>query len=216
MGVAGICLIRLGQLRPVGLPVVVGLTTENAAHRVAVGWDRPEGPHRGVFIPRRDTSSLLTTLIGGRIFPGEHHRARFQVEESNGRYEVAFESLDKTARASVDLRAVRDWPAGSVFASLEEASSFFEESPLGWSATRRGGDFDGVELCCDSWSVEPLVIEGAESSFFGNPMMFPASAVELDSALLMRDIPVTWKSRQRLTLPNGSVSLPSPAESGSR
>ncbi|HEV2242894.1 MAG TPA: DUF2071 domain-containing protein, partial [Streptosporangiaceae bacterium] len=33
-GVAGICLIRLGQVRPEGVPARAGLTSENAAHRV--------------------------------------------------------------------------------------------------------------------------------------------------------------------------------------
>jgi hypothetical protein len=155
-------------------------------------------------------------MIGGRIFPGEHHRARFQVRESKERYEVAFESLDRSAMAAVDLRAVQDWPVGSVFSSLAEASSFFEESPLGLSPTRRVGDYDGVELCCRSWDVAPLVIESAESSFFGNRGVFPGSAVELDSAILMRSIPVTWKWRTGLTLPTGSVPQSAPADSGSR
>ena len=194
VGVAGICLIRLGQLRPAGLPSTIGLTTENAAHRVAVEWDGPEGPRHGVFIPRRDTSSLLTAIIGGRLFPGEHHRARFQVRESDGRYEVAFASLDGTAKVAVALRAAKDWQGGSIFASLAEASAFFRESPIGWSATSQPGDLDGVELCCESWRLEPMAIEHVESSLFGNPAMFPGNAVELDSALLMRDIPVTWKS----------------------
>lgn len=35
MGVAGSCLIRLAQLRPRFAPSFVGLTSENAAHRVA-------------------------------------------------------------------------------------------------------------------------------------------------------------------------------------
>ena len=58
-GVAGICLIRMGSIRPSGLPAVMGVTSENAAHRVAVEWDTPEGPVTGVYIPRRDTSSRL-------------------------------------------------------------------------------------------------------------------------------------------------------------
>jgi hypothetical protein len=35
--VAGICLIRLGQVRPHGAPGRFGLRSENAAHRIAVG-----------------------------------------------------------------------------------------------------------------------------------------------------------------------------------
>ena len=44
--VAGVCLIRLGDLRPAGLPVAVGVRTENAAHRIAVSWDDPAGEER--------------------------------------------------------------------------------------------------------------------------------------------------------------------------
>ncbi|MDQ3009459.1 MAG: DUF2071 domain-containing protein [Acidobacteriota bacterium] len=34
--VAGICLIRLEHMRPQNLPAVVGISSENAAHRIAM------------------------------------------------------------------------------------------------------------------------------------------------------------------------------------
>ena len=52
--VAGICLIRLEEIRPKRFPRVVGLSSENAAHRVAVVWEDADGPHEGVYIPRRE------------------------------------------------------------------------------------------------------------------------------------------------------------------
>src|SRR5581483_8075608 len=56
--IVGICLIRLEQIRPVGLPALIGISSENAAHRFAVEWTDESGVHReGVFIPRRDTGS---------------------------------------------------------------------------------------------------------------------------------------------------------------
>src|SRR6266566_4954311 len=58
-GMAGICLIGLGNLRPGGVPGVLGLRTENAAHRIAVEWDDETGRRQGVYIPRRDTNSGL-------------------------------------------------------------------------------------------------------------------------------------------------------------
>ena len=66
--VAGICLIRLGQMRPRHTPRWVGLRSENAAHRVAVEWDTADGPQAGVYIPRRDSDSWANVLLGGRIF----------------------------------------------------------------------------------------------------------------------------------------------------
>ena len=38
VGMAGICLIRLRQIRPHGVPRFLGLGSENAAHRIAVQW----------------------------------------------------------------------------------------------------------------------------------------------------------------------------------
>lgn len=37
-GMAGICLIRLRQVRPAFLPAWLGISSENAAHRAAVEW----------------------------------------------------------------------------------------------------------------------------------------------------------------------------------
>lgn len=74
--IAGICLIRLEQIRPAWPPRFCGLSSENAAHRIAVQWDDPSGKSReGVFIPRRDTGSWLNHFAGGRIFSREHQWA---------------------------------------------------------------------------------------------------------------------------------------------
>ena len=69
-GIAGICLIRLKHIRPKGFPAWLGISSENAAHRIAVEWDADGELRSGVFIPRRDTSSILNAMAGGRIFPG--------------------------------------------------------------------------------------------------------------------------------------------------
>ncbi len=66
-GIAGICSIRLSQVRPAGVPAKLGLTSENAAHRVAVCWDDAAGPVTGVYVPRRDTSSRLSALARAAV-----------------------------------------------------------------------------------------------------------------------------------------------------
>src|SRR4051794_32776328 len=70
-GIAGICLIRLKNIRPNFAPAFVGVLSENAAHRIAVQWDQDGVTREGVYIPRRDTSSVLNAAMGGKIFPGE-------------------------------------------------------------------------------------------------------------------------------------------------
>src|SRR5687767_7260771 len=75
--IVGICLIRLRDIRPKGIPANVGLASENGAHRIAVEWLENDEMKEGVYVPRRDTSSRLNSLAGGRLFPGVHHLANF-------------------------------------------------------------------------------------------------------------------------------------------
>jgi len=151
--VAGCCLIRLGSLRPRGLPAALGLTTENAAHRIAVEWGDEDGARTGVFIPRQDSGSRLSVALGGRVFLEVQHHARFAVEETDERLPVAFRAHDGTVE--VDVTAVLE-PAltdSGLFAHVDEASRVFEDS------TR----------CA-------------------------AGAAVLDTALVMRKVPVAWDS----------------------
>lgn len=197
-GVAGVCLIRLKHVRPRPLPGFLGLSSENAAHRIAVEWDQGGERREGVFIPRRDTSSRLNTLVGGRLFPGEHHHARFEVEEHDGRYRVALDSDDRRTHLLVEERACTDLPAGSVFGSLPEASDFFRRGSLGYSATRSPDTFDGLELRSFTWEVQPLAVGRVESSFFDDRALFPDGSAEFDCALLMRGIDHEWHGRESL------------------
>ena len=134
-GMAGICLIRLEGVRPRGFPAFLGLSSENAAHRIAVEWDHEGGVREGVYIPRRDTSSRLNALAGGRIFPGEHHHARFDVVDRDDRISLRMTSDDGRADLSVRGRTAAALPATSIFGTIDEASRFFERGSLGYSVT---------------------------------------------------------------------------------
>jgi hypothetical protein len=200
--VAGICLIRLGRLRPSWIPGWAGMRSENAAHRIAVEWDEMGGRQSGVYIPRRDSNSLVTVLAGGRLFPGKHHRASFDVRESARNLHVAFASSDGTAHVSVDVRVAQQLQGSALFADLREASDFFRQGSAGFSATRDSGRLDGLELRAHRWVVEPAEVISAYSSFFDDARLFPPGSAAIDCALLMREIPVTWNAIQ----PNFPVS----------
>jgi Uncharacterized conserved protein (COG2071) len=196
--IAGICLIRLEAIRPCWLPAVAGLSSENAAHRFAVEWDAPEGPRRGVYIPRRDTSSWVNRAAGGRVFPGAHHSARFDVDEQDDRYRVQMKSGDGEVCVRVAACAAADLPADSVFRSLAEATRFFEEGCVGCSDSGREGEFDALEISCSSFRIEPLAVDEVVSSFFDDPRRFPEGAAVFDSAFLMRRIEHEWHGRGRV------------------
>jgi hypothetical protein len=198
VAIGGICLIRLKHVRPRFLPVPWGVGSENAAHRIAVEWDMDGVTRQGVYIPRRDTNSRLNSLTGGRVFPGLHHHATFEVSETPNRFQVAMRSDD--ASCSMDICGTRSeaLSSGSVFPSLTAASRFFEAGSLGYSATHREGRFDGLELRCQQWDVAPLDVESVSSSYFDDESRFPAGTVTFDCALLMHGIPHEWHGRDDL------------------
>ena len=189
--IVGICLIRLRHIRPKGLPDFVGISSENGAHRIAVEWTENGEIKEGVFIPRRDTSSYLNSLAGGRVFGGRQYHAKFDVKEENGHYHIAFKSSDGTT-ISVDGDKAENLNSNSIFKTLDEASEFFEGGALGYSPN--GDKFDGLKLKTFNWKVEPLNVTAVQSSFFENENIFPKGSVQFDNALLMTEIKHEWHS----------------------
>jgi len=189
--IVGIRLIRLKHIRPKGLPNFIGISSENGAHRIAVEWTEDSEIKEGVYIPRRDTSSYMNSLAGGRIFPGKHFHAKFDVGEANGHYHVAFKSSDGTT-ISIDADKTDTLNADSIFQNLETASEFFEGGAVGYSPN--GDNFDGLKLKTYKWKVEPLNVTSVQSSFFEDESNFPKGSVLFDNALLMTEIKHEWHS----------------------
>lgn len=199
-GIAGICLIRLKEIRPKGLPKQIGISSENGAHRIAVEWIENGELKEGVFIPRRDTSSKLNSLAGGTLFTGIHYLANFKVKEDNGIYEVGFISEDLTS-LSIKAKETNNWNSESVFDDLKCVSDFFKKGSVGYSPDKNG--FDGLELKTKNWKVSLLEVEKVKSSFFENEKIFPKGSVKFDNALLMKGIEHEWIGLKKIkTTPN--------------
>jgi hypothetical protein len=198
--VIGICLIRLTHIRPFFVPKGLGVTSENVAHRIAVEWDVNGSIHEGVYIFRRDSNSLLKVMMGGRFFPGIHQSARFSVDENEDHFHISILSDDKKVEIEVDGTACHALPKGSVFESLEEASSFFENGSLGYSPTGTPGEYQGMELQTREWNLEPMKISKVYSSFFSDEERFPKGSIRFDSALLMRNVEHEWHNRGALCI----------------
>jgi len=180
------------------LPAFVGISSENAAHRIAVEWDTDGVTHSGVYIPRRDTSSVLNVFAGGRLFPGVHNRARFQVRETEKEFYIAMHSVDGSAHVVVDGQTTDDLPDNSIFSTVAECSQFFEAGSLGYSPANSNAAFEGLELRTENWSVRPLAVTDVQSSFFEDRDTFPIGSVTFDNALLMQHIEHEWHSRETI------------------
>jgi hypothetical protein len=189
--IGGICLIRLKQVRPKGLPAFIGFGSENGAHRFAVEWMENGELKEGVYVPRRDTSSMFNTIAGGRVFPGKHYSAKFDVKEDGVNYHVAFESSDGTT-ISVDAKLADDLGPDSIFKTLDTASSFFKAGATGFSPN--GDKYEGLYLNTYNWQVKPLEVTKVNSSYFENEQVFPKGSVQFDNALLMTNVDHEWSS----------------------
>ncbi len=187
--IVGICLIRLAHIKPKGFPDFLGVSSENGAHRIAVEWEEEGQTREGVYVPRRDTSLKLNSLIGGRIFPGKHYLAKFDVQENDGSYHVGFVSSDDTC-ITIDAREVEEFDQRSIFKTLDNVSSFFEKGSVGYSPN--GNTYEGLKLKVYNWKVIPLEVIRVKSTFFEDETVFPKGSVQFDNALLMTNIEHEW------------------------
>lgn len=192
LAVAGICLLRLEQLRPTGMPAALGITTESYAHRIAVRYPATDGWRDGVYIWRRDTDSFFTRLLGGRLFPGVHGDAEFQVDEGEGA--LAMNVFSREGGADVSFRALTEarWQWSLLFPRFTDVCSFFERGSRGFSCRLDGQGVEGMEMRTTQWKVSPLAVQDVRSAFFEDRQRFPRGSCGFDSAAIMRGIPHTW------------------------
>ena len=183
------------NIKPKGFPNFIGVCSENGAHRITVEWEKDGVVKEGVYIPRRDTSLRLNAIVGGRLFPGKHHYAKFNIKEEGGKYHIDFTSTDKT-EISIDAKETPCIETGSIFETIENASKFFEGGRIGFSPNR--DKLDGLKLETYKWNVKPLKTIAVKSSFFENEALFPKGSIKFDNALLMTDIEHEWKSLESL------------------
>lgn len=189
--IVGICLIRLKKVKPKGLPDFTGISSENGAHRVAVEWEENGETKEGVYIARRDTSLRLNALAGGRLFPGKHYLARFNVKEDNGRYHIDFTSADNTS-ISIDATESDYFDPNSIFGTLNNVSEFFEKGSVGYSPN--GNRYEGLKLQTYTWQMRSLAVQKVYSSYYENENVFPKGSIRFDNALLMTKIEHEWSS----------------------
>jgi hypothetical protein len=200
--IAGICLIRLEEIRPKGFPSFIGISSENSAHRFAVTWNDENGDQcEGVYVPRRDTDSTLNSLAGGRIFPGVHYHSQFLATQQQQHIHIRVNAQDSgTPLVDLTVEKTESFPAGSIFDSLEYSSGFFEAGSTGYSARPKGNKLDGLFLDVPEWKVSPLEIQKVQSSYFDDRTLFPEGSIICDHALFMENIHHAWHSKPSLTV----------------
>jgi hypothetical protein len=187
--VGGICFLRLRDLHSAGL-AVPGVITENVAHRFAITRDDAEGAESGVYVPRRDTSSRIAALLGGRLIEGELSRAKFEVHDTGSRV-----CINVVGRGGLEIQVTAHATVAStssLFGTVEEESHFYQDACIAYSPNRRRGVIEAVELESERWTGTPMRVEHFCSSVFEDEETFPRGSWSLDSAMLVRNVRAEW------------------------
>ena len=172
---------------------------DGTAHRVAV-VHRETGA-RAVWVLLRHTSSRVAALTGGRFLAGVQRPGRFVVTSAPETVSVRVQAPDLDVRVTVEPSDVL---TSARFADLESISTFFRDAPIAYSRSRAGGEAEGLRLQTSGWSIGPAVLRDFRSSFLD---ALPAGALELDSALLMREVPARWSSAPLVPLDRVPVAV---------
>lgn len=193
LAVAGVCLLRLEHVRPRGMPVALGIASENMAHRIAIRYPTRAGWREGVFIWRRETDCGLLVQLGGRLFPGVHRRAEFRVRDDGAvlDFDVSTEGHEADVRFYAGQGAT--WTRSALFASLDEVSSFFARGDCGFSCSADEHSLEGLRLRPGKWGMAPLAVDAVHAAFYADPRRFPPGSVGFDGAVLMSGIPHQWE-----------------------
>ena len=196
--IAGICLIRLEELRPRGLPALVGLASENMAHRIAIRYQSDTGERSGVFIWRRDTDQRIVQMLGGRAFPGPHGSGQFEVFDNGARVDMAIKTKEGRCDVAFSASVSTEWSATSAFSSFSDASEFFRKGDCGFSCSLNEERLEGIQLRTLAWEMMPMQVSSVRCAFFEDPSRFPPGSVTFDCGLVMRGIPHEWHELQEI------------------
>ena len=125
-GIAGICLIRLTQIRPKFFPAIVsGSRRRMRPIALPSSGMRPMAFAQASIFPGEILPLCSMRLWVVRLFPGIHHRARFDVRETEDEYHIAMHSLDGSAHVRVDGHTTTQLPDDSIFSTVRRCLRFF-------------------------------------------------------------------------------------------
>lgn len=144
----------------------------------------------------------------GRLFPGVHERAAFEISDVEGLVDISIRSKAGDMQVKVRGQRAAELASGSAFSSLQAASEFFRSGSVGYSPGRDRGRLEGLKLITPSWRVEPLAVSEVYSSWLSDPARFPRGSVDFDCALVMRDVAHSWASAPALYADSPSAEVP--------
>jgi hypothetical protein len=185
--VIGCCLLEIEDLRPAGLPPVVGLRMRAAAHRISAEWDDGAGATvTGVYVPVRHTDARLAVALGGRWFPGVHERAHIEVSTSDGHLRWTSQPVRHPAQLGVRVTVSNASAAGQAGGTCDPVGATCLGASVGVSPDRRGA-LEAARMQPAHRDAREMVVDELESGFLDT-----FTTAKPATSYLMCDAEVIW------------------------
>jgi hypothetical protein len=184
--VVGCCLLEVDDLRPAGLPAVVGRRMRAAAHRISAEWNDGAGATvTGVYVPVRHTDAGLAIALGGRWFPGVHERASIGVSTSDGHLRWTSQPVRDPAHLGIRV-TVSTSADGQVRRRSDLVGAICLGASVGVSPDRRGV-LEAARMEPAHRDAREVVVEDLESGFLDT-----FTTAKPATSYLMCDAEVIW------------------------
>lgn len=195
-GIGAAALVQTEKLRPSFLPRALGTSFFLAGYRLFVRV-RDSPSLRGLYVLRSDTDRRVMEALGNALTHYRYSLAEARVAVLPGRLEVEVRTPGGEADVDVaaDLEAEAGLPAGSPFATLDEARRFAGPLPYTFDVERETGAIVAVRGVRAGWAPHPVSVDVRRVAFFERD---PFAGAVLANAFHVADVDYRWQRGRTL------------------
>lgn len=196
-GFLAIALVQTEDLRPRGLPRILGRDFFLSGYRIFARFSRPgKQSLRGLRILRSDTDRATMARFGNLFTQYRYRHAGVEISNDGQRLEVHV----RTPAREADFHVVADLssmpaplPAESPFRSMTDARTFAGPLPYTFSYDEAAKRMLVVKGLRQAWEPKPVRVDVRKVTFLDQPP-FAGADVRLANAFFVSEIPYAWKA----------------------
>jgi hypothetical protein len=192
-GFVAVALVQAADLRPAGLPAVMGQDFFLAGYRVFARFRRADGKAvRGLRILRSDTDKARMVAGGNLLTHYNYHRCDATVAASSEGIRVAIDTPDHGGDLRVSATfAAAALPDGSPFPSMREARPFAGPLPFTFDYEVETDSIIAIQARRANWKPEQVAVNVERISFFDQPAFRGCTPI-LAAAFHVTNVDYRW------------------------
>jgi hypothetical protein len=196
-----VALVQTERLRPSFLPSAIGHNFFLSGHRIFTRLAGGARSKRGLRILRSDTDHPWMVRAGNWLTHYNYRLCQAAIEERDNEIRWSIQ----TPHNEADLEVVAHLgdepaplPAGSPFATTEEARRFAGPLPYTFDYEEATRSIIGIRAMRQSWNPRPVTVDVRRNTFLEREPFCRAKPI-LANAFHVRDVPYQWQRGRRLT-----------------